>query len=217
MALCSLLILELNQNYFLMEIKQILKIRNLVELNQKLLSLNEILFKLLNNELDYELSTQGQFLKQFFNNNEYSDILELLRYQPQDIQTIEFINNIILLSKLITRQFGTQLCKSLLKEIPIFYRNLGSGNHSLIQSNLELLTTMSQFSTSIGRDLFRLFNFQLKPLQDLLKVKKTRTILVKFIFSFLRLETKQEVLNLKLLELIFNYLQDFAVLLLIVG
>ena len=215
-------------NFFIkIEMQSIFVKRNLVDLQQELMILNQELLKLKNNELDYEL--HSNFIKEFFiKSPECLELIELWKFQySQDIKEIdcvvvEIVGNIIHSSKMIGyRNVGTILVKTCIREcITFIYRNLNSGKHALIHNTLELLVAMVMHSTSTCRELAKVFNFTLKSIPSFLMIRNkkieqdVRSLYIRFIFGFLingDLGTRMMILGNKTIQNIFVDLKKDSV------
>ena len=163
---------------------EILQKRNQVELN---LGLENLLIQFKNNDFD--------LLRGYF---EQHSSLEALFYllqqeQQQQQQTLELVLKVLVNILRNTKQLGykslgTLICRRITREfLPLCYRELNSGKPSFIAPTLELLAGIAIYTTSTCRELAKCFNFNLKSLCSLFKVRKQniRQLNARFLLSFL--------------------------------
>ncbi|KAJ3116620.1 hypothetical protein HDU96_009175 [Phlyctochytrium bullatum] len=140
-----------------------------------------ILTKLTDGVVDKEISEEADLVREYFRlSPEFEDLLQLWDYQQDhNLTRIEsavpnVLHKAITCTKFLggTRGLGTAVVRHVLRNrMRIVYRGIGSRRPALVAAMLRLLKAMAMQSASTTREMFEAFNFGLKVLGEVLKMR----------------------------------------------
>ncbi|KAJ3296327.1 nucleolar pre-ribosomal-associated protein 1 [Rhizoclosmatium sp. JEL0117] len=187
----------------LSEVQSFLSSENVEVIAQGLSRFNYRLKRLASGAVDHEISEESDLLRAYYKSSpEAIEVLTLWYFQQKheiarlDIPIMETLSLTITCSRLLgARATGTSLAKTIIRtHMKQLYRNLSSKKHALMQVTMRLLAAMVVQSSSCARELFDGFNFTLKALPFLFKVRKAtdagrmedvRGLYIRFLLGFL--------------------------------
>ncbi|KAJ3083057.1 nucleolar pre-ribosomal-associated protein 1 [Rhizoclosmatium hyalinum] len=187
----------------LSEVQSFLSSENVEVIAQGLSRFNYRLKRLASGAVDHEISEESDLLRAYYKSSpEAIEVLTLWYFQQKheiarlDIPIMETLSLTITCSRLLgARATGTSLAKTIIRtHMKQLYRNLSSKKHALMQVTMRLLAAMVVQSSSCARELFDGFNFTLKALPFLFKVRKVtdagrmedvRGLYIRFLLGFL--------------------------------
>ncbi|KAJ3013258.1 UNVERIFIED_CONTAM: nucleolar pre-ribosomal-associated protein 1 [Siphonaria sp. JEL0065] len=187
----------------LSEVQSILSSENVEVIAQGLTRFNFRLKRLARCVVDHEVSEESDLLRAYYKSSpDAIEVLNLWYFQQKheiqrlDIPIMETLSLIVTCSRLLgSRNVGTSVAKTIIRgHMKQLYRNLSSKKHALMQVTMRLLSAMVVQGSSCARELFVGFNFTLKALPFLFKVKKpsdkgkmedVRGLYIRFLLGFL--------------------------------
>ncbi|KAJ3356740.1 nucleolar pre-ribosomal-associated protein 1 [Entophlyctis luteolus] len=211
---------EYGQPFSLAELQTCLSSEN-VELNYTgLAKLNWRLRRIENRVVDHDVSNESEFVKSYFKSSpEVTELLRLWQHQQMhdqhrtEIVIVDVIANVLVVSKLVgMKSVGTNLAKSIIRgHMKPIYKYLSSKKNSCIQVAAKLLSALSSRSPGCTKELYETFNFTLKALPSLFRIRKSlngdegrmedvRGYYIRFLLGFLvlgDLQVKKGLLEMK--------------------
>ncbi|KAJ3069977.1 hypothetical protein HDU98_006970 [Podochytrium sp. JEL0797] len=221
---------EMQRAMELSEVQSILSSENVEVIAQGLSRLNYRLKRLARGIVDHEVSEEADLMLSYFKSSpDAVEVLNLWYFQQKheiqrlDIPIMETLAYLITASRLLgSRAVGTSVAKTIIRgHMKQLYRNLSSKKHALMQVTMRLLAAMVVHNTSCARELFGGFNFSLKALPFMFKVKKAtdqgkmddvRGLYIRFLLGFVMYgdaNVKRGILETKdTISLIFKGMQE---------
>ncbi|KAJ3294460.1 hypothetical protein HK104_003568 [Borealophlyctis nickersoniae] len=192
------------------ELVEVLNSENVETLYRGLSAFNRTLSKLVREEVDAEVSGEGDLVRAYFKGSpECAELFRIWDFQQTnkvdrlEVIILEVLSRVIPVAKMVgSRSIGTGMVRNVIRNhMKILYRNLSSGKHVVIQSTLRLLVAVTGYGQGTTRELQETFNFTMKALHKLLTIRKksaagqegtkprkaedVRTLYIRFILAFL--------------------------------
>ncbi|KAJ3215965.1 nucleolar pre-ribosomal-associated protein 1 [Dinochytrium kinnereticum] len=173
---------DMQDTMTLAELCEVLRSINVEILFAGLKRFELVLRRLLDETVDRELSDEALLIKSYFKMSpECTEILGVWTYQlTHEVARLEtvildVVHHIIVCTKFLggTRSIGTSVVRHVLRNhMKPLYRNLASRKYSLVKSTVQILKAMSTQGSSTTKELYETFNFSLKVMNDVLKMRK---------------------------------------------
>ncbi|KAJ3178488.1 hypothetical protein HDU87_003562 [Geranomyces variabilis] len=170
-----------------------------------LASFNRSLAKLVQGEVDGEISEEADLLKAYLKGSpEASELFRiwsfLMTNHTERLATVvpDVLARVILGSKLVGLfPVGSAMARLVIRDhMTAVYRGLSSGKHVTIQATLRLLVAVAGLKSSTAKELHDTFNFNLKALPKIITIRQKasakarhsddiRSLYVQFLLAFL--------------------------------
>ncbi|KAJ3138821.1 nucleolar pre-ribosomal-associated protein 1 [Physocladia obscura] len=155
--------------------------------------------------VDYEISEESDLLRAYLKASPEHEI------QRIESTILEVLANVLTAAKLMDlRGVATSLTKEIIRgHMKPLYKAISSKKHSLIQAGMKLLSALVIQTSGCTRELFDTFNFTMKALPSLFRIKKSsdkghmddvRGLYIRFLLGFLMygdLNVKKGILETK--------------------
>ncbi|KAJ3233921.1 nucleolar pre-ribosomal-associated protein 1 [Chytriomyces hyalinus] len=166
------------------ELATILASDNVEVLIAGFIRFNYALKRLVRHAVDHEVSDESSLVRNYVKTSpETPELIRIWQFQQKhniprlDVLVLDAIGYILLASRMINaRSTGTHLARTMIRNhMKPIYKALSSKKHALMQAACRVLSALVIQSSSCTRELFESFNFTMKALPTLFKIKKTAT------------------------------------------
>ncbi|KAJ3175652.1 hypothetical protein HK101_010603 [Irineochytrium annulatum] len=155
---------------------------NIEVLHAVLSRFSKSLGRLVHGVVDHEVSGESDLFRAYIKASpECMELISIWQYQQEHavarLETVilDVLANVITVTRFVggARSIGTGVVRAIIRNhMRPLYRNLSSRKNALIQSTLRLLVAMSTQSSSTTRELQETFNFSMKSLPGLFKIRR---------------------------------------------
>ncbi|TPX77778.1 hypothetical protein CcCBS67573_g00932 [Chytriomyces confervae] len=166
------------------ELATILASDNVEVLIAGFIRFNYALKRLVRHAVDHEVSDESSLVRNYLKTSpETPELIRIWQFQQKhnvprlDVLVLDAIGYVLLASRIISaRSTGTHLARTMIRNhMKPLYKALSSKKHALMQAACRVLSALVIQSSSCTRELFESFNFTMKALPTLFKIKKTAT------------------------------------------
>ncbi|KAI8617126.1 ribosome 60S biogenesis N-terminal-domain-containing protein [Chytriomyces sp. MP71] len=166
------------------ELTSVLGAENVEVLSAGLARFNTALKRIVRLTVDHEVSAESDLVRAYLRvSPEVPELIRIWNFQQKhevhrlDIQILDTIAYVLLASRLLNaRNTGAHLARTIIRNhMKPLYKSLSSKKHALMQSTCRVLSGLVVQSSSCTRELFNTFNFTMKALPTLFRIKRTAT------------------------------------------